>query len=182
MSLAAEMRAFFDEYEARWNSKRYASLGELWDRADESPFYRPMEVDGYITNWKDLERYWEPRPGVSFIDALNFRYTNLQPKLVAPDVAVVMSDFEWDLKLKGGEYAKPMSGRDPVIAVLKRKPEGWRMCAYVEACMHPSVYVKKICEMAVRPEFLAALRAAGETQQRAAPAGQADAPTGNFWA
>lgn len=176
MDLDREMREFFDEYEARWNSGQYASLGDFWDRDDDQPFYRPMEVDGYIAGWPALQRYWEPRPGVSFIEALNFRYTNLRAKLVAPDVAVVMSDFQWDLKLKGGEYAKPMSGRDPVITVLRKKPEGWRMCAYVESCMHPSVYVKKICDLAVRPAFVEELRKNGQMKAAGAPEGPARDP------
>jgi hypothetical protein len=71
MSFQNEIRAFFDEYEARWNSKRFGALGELWDHDDTMPFYRPMEVDGYISQWKDLERCWEPKPGTSFIDDLN---------------------------------------------------------------------------------------------------------------
>lgn len=178
MTVESEIRAFFDEYEERWNTRNYRSLGELWDRDDSQPFYRPMEVDGYIGSWPDLERYWEPRPGVSYIDALCFRYTDLRVKLVAPDVAVVMSDFHWDLKLKGGEYARPMSGRDPVMTVLKKKPEGWRMCAYVEACMHPAVYVKKICELAVRPTFVEALQAEGKMKR--APAAQAG--SSDYWA
>lgn len=178
MSFQNEIREFFDEYEARWNSKQFGALGELWDHDDAMPFYRPMEVDGYITRWKDLERYWEPRPGTSYIDDLNFRYTNLQPKLVSPDVAVVMSDFEWDLKMKGGEYAKPLSGRDPVITVLKKKPEGWRMCAYVEACMHPAVYVKKLCDLTVRPSFVDSLRDAGKIKETPRAA---EAPA-EYWA
>jgi len=178
VSAEQEIRTFFDEYESRWNTKNYRTLGELWDRDDESPFYRPMEADGYIASWAALERYWEPRPGVSYIDDLRFRYTSLKVKLVAPDVAVVMSDFEWDLKLKGGEYARPMSGKDPVIAVLKKKTEGWRMCAYVESCMHPAVYVKKICEMAVRPSFLENLHAAGKLN----PAHKVAAAPGDHWA
>lgn len=178
MGFETEIRTFFDEYEVRWNSKRFASLAELWDRDDPAPFYRPMEVDGYIAAWKDLERYWEPRPGNSFIDELNFRYTNLRAKPVSADVAVVMSDFEWDLKMKGGEYAKPLSGRDPVITVLKKKPEGWRMCAYVEACMHPAVYVKKLCDLAVRPSFVATLREAGKVKE----SGKTGDAAGDYWA
>lgn len=177
MSLDAELRSFFDEYESRWNSGRYPTLGDLWDRDDPAPFYRPMEVDGYISDWEGLKRYWEPKPGVSFIDDLNFRYTNLRAKLVAPDVAVVMSDFEWDLKLKGGEYARPMSGKDPVIMVLRRKPEGWRMCAYVESCMHPAVYVKKICEMTVRPDFVGGLVESGKMK----PVARTGTAPGDYW-
>lgn len=178
MTVDSEIRAFFDEYEERWNTRNYRALAGLWDQDDPQPFYRPMEYDGYIGSWPDLERYWEPRPGVSYIDALCFRYDDLKVKLVSPDVAVVMSDFRWDLKLKGGEYARPMSGRDPVITVLKKKAEGWRMCAYVESCMHPAVYVRKICEMAVRPSFVDALQADGKIKQAMKSGG---AP-GDSWA
>ncbi|MCC5794841.1 MAG: hypothetical protein JJT85_08915 [Chromatiales bacterium] len=102
MSTEAEIRAFFDQYEECWSSRNYSGLGELWDRDDPQPFYRPMEVDGYIDSWTGLERYWEPRPGVSYVEAPCFCYKNLKLKLVAPDVAIAMSDFSWDLKLRGG--------------------------------------------------------------------------------
>ena len=134
MSLETEIRTFFDEYEATWNSRRFGALAELWDRDDPSPFYRPMEVDGYITSWKDLERYWEPKPGTSYIDDLRFHFVNLKPKLVAPDVAVVMTDLVWDLKLKGGEYAKPMSGKDPVIIRTAMDSRQERIVYVLNAC------------------------------------------------
>jgi hypothetical protein len=38
------------------------------------------------------------------------------------------------------------------------------MCAYVEACMHPAVYVKKLCDLTVRPSFVAALREGGKVK------------------
>ncbi|MDQ1303101.1 MAG: hypothetical protein QG595_1084, partial [Pseudomonadota bacterium] len=77
-----------------------------------------------------------------------------------------------------GDYAKPLSGRDPVMTVLRKKTEGWRMCAYVEACMHPAVYVKKLCDLTVRPSFVATLREAGKVKDSGAVA---DTPT-DYWA
>jgi hypothetical protein len=132
--LQQEIEQFFEEYSKRWNSQDYGTLGELWDRDDELPFYRPMEVENFIAGWDRLEKYWNPVPGKRIIGGLWNIYTNLRPKLIGPDVAVVTFDLEWDLKPPGS--AKAISGTDPGMAVLKRKPEGWRLVAYVEACMH----------------------------------------------
>lgn len=148
--LQAEIETFFVEYSRRWNSQEYLTLMELWDRDDAAPFYRAMERDEPTSTWPELERYWNPRPGKRVIDGLWNIYTNLRPKLIAPDVAVVLFDLEWDIK---APRTKPLSGTDPGIAVLKRKAEGWRMVAYVEACMHPARYVSKLFEDQVRPSF-----------------------------
>lgn len=163
-SLQSEIEEFFVEYSKLWNSQRYETLAELWDRDDPSPFYRAMEREQPIATWPELERYWNPRPGMRVIDGLWNIYTNLRPKLVAPDVAIVLFDLEWNLK---APRAKPISGTDPGMAVLKRKPEGWRMTAYVEACMHPSTYVSKLFQENVRTDFVRFLseQAAGRQEK-----------------
>jgi hypothetical protein len=156
----AEITSFFEDYSGRWNSQNYGTLAELWDREDSQPFYRPMEVERCITSWNELERYWNP--GVHVIDGLWNVYTNLVPKRITDDVAVVLFDLDWDIKAIG--RTQPMSGSDPGMAVLKRKPEGWRMVAYVEACMHPAGYVRKIFERQVRPGFLETLEKIGHAR------------------
>ena len=149
-ALDTEIQEFFEEYARRWNSQDFQSLMELWDRDDPLPFYRPMEVEQPIKGWEDLESYWAP-PGAKIIDGLWNVYTNLVPKLIAPDVCVVLWDMEWDIK---PTWRKGQSGTDPGMSVLRRTPDGWRMVAYVEACMHPATYVRKLFERQVRPEFV----------------------------
>lgn len=148
--LQAEMKEFFAEYSRRWNSQDYSTLAELWDREDAAPFYRAMEREQPTTTWPELERYWNPVPGMRVIDGLWNVYSNLRAKALGPDVAVVMFDLDWDIKAVG---AKAMSGCDPGMAVLRRRPEGWRMCAYVEACPHAALYVRLLSEGQVRPGF-----------------------------
>lgn len=148
--LQAEIKEFFAEYSRRWNSQQYGTLAALWDREDPAPFYRAMEREHPTATWPELERYWEPSPGSRNIDALWNVYSNLRVKAVGPDVAVVLFDLDWDIKAPG---AKPMSGTDPGMAVLRRRPEGWRMVAYTEACMHPSAYVRAVAESQARPSF-----------------------------
>ena len=154
-TLQPEVEEFFEQYSQRWNSQDYSSLSELWDREDDLPMYRPMEVANFIQGWPTLEKYWNPIPGKKIIEGLWNAYTNLVPKLVGPDVAVVTFDLEWDLKPPGP--SKAISGTDPGMAVLSRKSEGWRMVAYVEACMAPGAYIRKMFERQVRPDFVAFL-------------------------
>ena len=154
--LQQEMEAFFEAYSERWNSQDYATLGELWDRDDQQPYYRPMEQENFVKGWDGLERYWNPIPGKKTIPGLWNIYTNLDAKMVGPDTAVVTFDLQWDLKPPGPNAA--ISGTDPGMAVLRKKPEGWRMVAYVEACMAPMTYVRRMFEKQARPEFLAFLQ------------------------
>jgi hypothetical protein len=170
-----EIRAFFDEYARRWNSQDYKQLMALWDRSDPLPFYRPMEVEHPIKGWTDLEHYWAPPGGApKIIEGLWNVYTNLVPKLIASDVCVVLWDMEWDIKPR---WRNGQSGTDPGMSVLRRTPEGWRMVAYVEACMHPATYVRKLFERQVRPEFSEFIESKRDDQ----PRGNANDPAKKFW-
>jgi hypothetical protein len=150
-NLQKEIEEFFVEYSKRWNSQNYGTLAELWDRDDPAPFYRAMEREQPTATWPELERYWSPVPGRRVIDGLWNIYSNLRVKAVGPDVAVVLFDLEWDIK---PPRVKPMSGTDPGLAVLRRRPAGWRMVAYVEACMHAAGHVRVQSEQNVRPSFV----------------------------
>jgi len=154
--LQQEIEDFFADYSQRWNSQDYASLGECWDQDDTQPFYRPMERENFITDRESLRKYWNPVPGKRVIGGLWNVYTNLKPKLVGADVVVVTFDLEWDLKPPGPGL--PVGGTDPGMAVLKKTAQGWRMVAYVEACMSPITYVRKMFEQQARPSFIDFLR------------------------
>ena len=150
--LQQEMEAFFAEYTKRWNKQEdFSTILEMWD-PDDVPYYRAMERLGVFTTWEELKRYVDPGPKRKLIVALWYGFVNIRPKLVAPDVAVVFFDAEWDIKGMRGPAA---SGTDPGVAVLKRKADGWKMNTYVEACTHPATYKSVFAdkEDKVRPAF-----------------------------
>ena len=154
--LQREMEAFFAEYTERWNDQEdFSSLIEMWD-TDQAPYYRPMERHceelHVFTTWDQLKEYWSPARKQVLIAALWYGYVNIQAKLVAPDVAVVVCDAEWDIKARLGPAA---SGTDPCFAVFNRKADGWKMNTYIEACTHPSMYRSVFAgqEDKVRPAF-----------------------------
>ena len=151
-SLQQEMETFFAEYTKRWNNQEdFSTILEMWDQ-DDAPYYRPMEKQGVFTTWEEVKRYVDPVRKRELIVALWYDFVNIRPKLVAPDVAVVFFDAEWDIKAVRGPAS---SGTDPGVAVLKRKADGWKMNTYVEACTHPAMYKSVFAdkEDKVRPAF-----------------------------
>lgn len=151
-ALREEIEAYLHSYAAAWNSQDFKNVKALWDADDPLPFYKAMEVEKPIIGWEQLDLYLDPQPGAKFLDGIINTYTNISAKLIASDIAIAVFDLEWDLKARGP--SKPMGGTDPTMVVLKKKPEGWRMSAYVEACMSPGNYVRKLLEGQVRPSFL----------------------------
>ncbi len=60
---------------------------------------------------------------------------------------------------------KATGGDARVMAVCKKKPAGWRFVAYCEGPMSPALYVMKLYEMNVSPEFAAFNRKALEDKK-----------------
>jgi hypothetical protein len=150
--LQQEMEAFFAAYTQRWNDQDdFSSLIEMWD-TDDAPYYRAMEKPDVYTTWEELKNYWSPERKRELIVALWYEFRNIRPKLIAPDIAVVFFDAEWDIKALSGPAA---SGTDPCVAVFKRKAGGWKLNTYVEACTHPATYKSVFAdkEDKVRPAF-----------------------------
>lgn len=158
-----EIEEFFVEYAQRWSSQRYSTLKELWDREDPAPFYRAMDREQPTTTWAELERYWEPDSARRISDELWNVFCNLRVKIAGPDMAIVLFDLQWNYK---GPNSKPIGGSDPGMAVLRRRPQGWRMIAYAEACMHPTAYSRAIAQAQARPAFARIIeeRAAGQAK------------------
>ena len=151
-NLQQEMEAFFAEYTKRWNDQEdFSTILEMWD-PDDVHYYRAMERLAVFTTWEELKRYVEPGRKRELINALWYGFVNIRPKLVTPDVAVVYFDAEWDMKAVSGPA---ISGTDPCIAVFKRKPDGWKMNSYVEACTHPAAYKSEFADKKdkARPAF-----------------------------
>ena len=72
-------------------------------------------------------------------------------RLIAPDLAQVFGWLRHDMKMRGP--MKAWGGDSRFTAVLRRKPDGWRLVSYIEAHMTPLLYVQKLYEKDVSPDF-----------------------------
>ena len=146
-----EIEQLFRNYEETWNSQEYARLKEYWDEDDPDPFYLAEEQDNWKFGWQEVERYWEPTPGKSALESIWMRYRDIRAKQIAPDLAIVACWVRHDMKLRGP--MKATGGDARVMAVFRKKPDGWRFIAYAEGPMSPVLFMHKLYEMNVSPGF-----------------------------
>jgi len=158
MSLTTEIRAFLDDYIAHWNAYDVARLRALWDSEEENPIYVAEEAD-VLYGWPALERYWAVDRSSS--ERL-IKYGNLETKEAAPGVAIAFYQLSWNVYLRNIRlYPKPIGGTVRVSALLRRKPEGWRLFHYVEAPLAAMIQVRRALEAAVDPELFEILQRKG---------------------
>lgn len=149
--LQSEFEALFREYEEIWNSQDYARLKALWDADDPEPFYLAEEQDDWKFGWDAVEKYWVPTPGKSALESIMMHYRDFRVKQIGSDLAIVACWVRHDLKLRGP--MKATGGDARVMSVFRKKPEGWRFIAYAEGPMTPVLYMHKLYEKDVSPEF-----------------------------
>lgn len=140
--LDAEIRELLARYAAAYNRQDYAALLELWDRDDPDVFYIAEEIDPPMHGWELIEAYFN-RPGV--LDGIRCRYSEVVANLLAPGLAIATYKLHFDLKVRN---MKAMSGFDRVVAVFRRRPDGWKMARYAEAPQPPMTMIRRFCEMA----------------------------------
>lgn len=140
--LDAEIGELLARYAAAYNRQDYAALLDLWDRDDPDVFYIAEEIDPPMHGWKLIEAYFN-RPGV--LDGIRCRYSEVVASRLAADLAIATYKLHFDLKVRN---MKAMSGFDRVVAVFRRRPDGWKMARYAEAPQAPMTMIRKFCEMA----------------------------------
>jgi len=149
--LIAEMTSLFAAYGDLWNSQNFSRLKELWDHDEERPFYLPEEQADWRTGWASVDAYWAQDPDRPFIEAMFVRYSVSDAKYLAADVAQVIGWLHNDMLMVGP--APAMGGDCRFTAVLRRRPEGWRIVSYVEAQTTALALVQQMYEKNVSPEF-----------------------------
>ena len=148
--LVKEIEDLLRQTEQIWDEGDYAKLKELWDGDDPMPIYMPEEVENPVIGWEKLEKYWNPRPGVKFLEGIRNRYSNVQAKYLAPDLAVATYELRYEMQVVG---QKPTAGWDRMMAVFRKKPDGWRYVAYVEAPLNPITQMRRMSREAVSDDF-----------------------------
>jgi len=149
--ITAEITALLRETEKRWDSQDTASLKELWDTDDTEPFYLAGEQDNWFVGWDQLNAYLAPQGGPKITQAMRVRFYDIKARLLAPDLAFAAYWMRTDMKLIF--QPKPFGSDNRVSAVFRRKPEGWRYLTYAEAFQAPNMYMNRLMEKDVAPDY-----------------------------
>lgn len=148
-----EILNLIQETKRIWDTQNYSDLKSLWDETDDNPLYIPEERVDFPTDWNSLERYWDPVPGKKILDGIRNDYSNIKIKLISNDVAIIIMDLHYDLKIINN---KPLSGYDRVMGVVVKKNNQWKYSAYIEAPMNPMSQVYMMWKKAEKkndPEY-----------------------------
>ena len=149
--ITAEITALLRETEKRWDSQDTASLKELWDTDDTEPYYLAGEQDNWFIGWDQLNAYLAPQGGPKITQAMRVRFYDIHARLLAPDLAFAAYWMRTDMKLVF--QPKPFGSDNRVSAVFRRKPEGWRYLTYAEAFQAPNMYMNRLMEKDVAPDY-----------------------------
>ncbi|MDP6437880.1 MAG: nuclear transport factor 2 family protein [Gammaproteobacteria bacterium] len=147
----AEIGALLRETEQRWDSQNTASLKELWDTDDPEPFYLAGEQGDWFSGWDQLNAYLDPRGAPKITQAIRVRFYDIRARSLSPDLAFAAYWMRTDMKLVF--QPKPFASDNRVAAVFRRKPEGWRYLAYMEAFQAPNMYINKLMEKDVADDY-----------------------------
>ena len=149
----SEIIELINETKQIWDTQNYSDLKTLWDTDDKNPLYIPEERVDFPTDWKSLEKYWDPVPGRKILEGIRNDYSNIKIKLISDEVAIIVMDLHYDLKIIN---SNPLSGFDRVMCVVVKKDGQWKYSAYIEAPMNPmsQVYLMwKKSEINDDPEY-----------------------------
>lgn len=146
--VGAEIDALLAQAKKFWDVQDYPGLKSLWDLDEKDPYYQPEETEELLVGWPAIEAYWATN--LKIMDKISVLYGKARAKMIAPDLCVAVFDLRWDALLKG---RPPLGGDNRATAIFRRKKDGWRFCHYIEAPLAPIMYMRKLYERDVHPQF-----------------------------
>lgn len=130
--LTAELAELIARYVSYSEGMNFAAKRALWDADDPAPLLMPEEAHEPLIGWAAIDAYWSKSRVV--MDSLKSRSANHRARLIAPDIALMTYDMRWVATLAGPVNIprKPIAADVRVTALLRHKPEGWRLFHLME--------------------------------------------------
>lgn len=144
-----EIRVVLDRTAELFNTQQ--SVIELWDREDAQPYYIAEEIREPIVGWDALSAYMDPARK-RMLDTFRWGYSNLRVRSLCPDIALALFDHWFEILIVG-EHQVPRAGFDRVLAMYRKRADGWKQILYAQCPYGPYDYVQALRERAVSPDF-----------------------------
>lgn len=148
--ITADITAVLRQTEERWNAQDTAGLRELWDRDDAEPYYLAGEQENWFIGWEAINAYLAPK-GRPVTQAIRVKFYDIHARRLGDDLAFAAYWMRTDMKLVFAP--EPFGSDNRVSAVFRRKPEGWRYLCYAEAFQAPTMYMQKLMQKDVSPDY-----------------------------
>lgn len=139
----AEVTAIIHATAEAWNSQDYASVLELWDPDEPTPFYLAEEQADWFVGWDKLRAYLAPPKPSPAVQGIREEMRDIHVNHIGPDLAIAAWWMHFEMKIIG---RKPIGEEVRVSAVLRRTPAGWRYIHWAESPMTGVMYMQKLME------------------------------------
>jgi hypothetical protein len=142
-AIEADVKAVIHDTAARWNSQDFATLLELWDPNEAYPTYLAEEQAQWFIGWDRLRSYLDPSRPNPAIEAIREEMSDIQVKLIAPDLAIAVWYLHFEMKVIA---SNPIGEDIRVSAVLRNTDAGWRYIHWAESPKTAMVYIEDLFE------------------------------------
>jgi hypothetical protein len=148
---AAATEATLKAYWSTFEQLRFDGLTDYWDRQADDLMLFPEEEPAPIRGAAGIADYF--RRMTEFMLLNETRITDFVHLPVSRDVHSVTFRVTWYAALKG--YARPMAGFTHHSAILRSRPEGWKIIQYIEAPRSAVLYFRGV-RMDIVPDYFVA--------------------------
>ncbi len=142
------VQALLGRVEGYWRALDLAPLETLWDTS-RPPLYIAEEASEIHTSFEAIRRYWAFTR--SIIEKMDLQLGRPEIVRLGDDLVTAVYPLHWECLIKGQKA--PVGGDNRACAVLRRIGGNWLFTQYVEAPLAPIVYLRRLYEQAVSPEF-----------------------------
>lgn len=95
----AEVEAVIHATAEAWNSQDFASVLELWDPSEATPFYLAEEQEDWFIGWDPLRNYLAPPTPSPAVQGIREEMRNIHVKFIAPDLALAAWWMHFEMKI-----------------------------------------------------------------------------------
>jgi hypothetical protein len=174
--VTAAIENLVGEFAARWSSKAWPTMLELWDPDEETPYYLLSHQPDWLIGWDQMNGYFSKKPtapvkevpeqappGIQQIELSHYEYrsekdliamlytaSDIRVRLIAPDLALAAWYVQFDYK----PMFMPAKGEAfKANAIFRNTADGWKFIHYAEAPMSAIMYIERMYRKQASPEF-----------------------------
>lgn len=131
-TLIEDITALIRQYVSYSEGMDFAGKKALWDEDDPAPLLMPEEAHAPLVGWHAINAYWSKSRMI--MDSLKSQTANHRAREIDDGVALATYDMRWIATMAGPKDTprKPISADVRVTALLRKKPDGWRIFHLME--------------------------------------------------
>ncbi len=180
-AVTQDVESLIRDFSARWSSKDWRTVLELWDRNEPAPYYLFSHQADWLIGWEQLDGYFAKKQtvpvkdvpelnpvGMQQIELVHYEYRNekdleamrykpsdIRVRKIDDDLALAVWYVKFDYK---PWFQAPMGETFKANAVFRNTAQGWKFIHYAETPDSAIMYFERLYRKQASPDFIEATR------------------------